>query len=134
MDQTDRKILAELSQNSRITMKELGGKVHLTSPAVTARVEKLEQAGVIEGYSIKINQAMLGCPIHCFITVMLNDFPHTRYLDYIEEGKEFILHHLKTSGEGCYLVECRFPDNTQLNTFLERLLQYGNYKLSIVIG
>lgn len=134
MDQTDRKILAELAQNSRITMRELGEKVHLTSPAVTARVEKLEQSGVIEGYSIKINQSMLGCPISCFITVMLSDFSHTSYLNYIEVKKEFILRQFRISGEGCYLVECRFPEHGELNDFLDGLQQFGNYKLSMVIG
>ena len=134
MDQTDRKILAELARNSRITMKELGEKVHLTSPAVTSRVEKLEQAGVIEGYSIIVNQSKLGCAVHCFITVMLDNFHHGAYLKFIEEKKSYILRHHKTSGEGCYLAECRFPDNEQLTTFLTGLNQYGNYKLSIVIG
>ncbi|HBB6783271.1 TPA: Lrp/AsnC family transcriptional regulator, partial [Enterococcus faecium] len=43
LDQTDINIIEELSKNSRITMKELGEKVHLTGPAVSARVTKLEE-------------------------------------------------------------------------------------------
>lgn len=56
LDQTDMQILEELSKNSRITMKELGGKVHLTGQAAAARVAKLEDNGVIEGYTIKVNE------------------------------------------------------------------------------
>ncbi|MRA76224.1 winged helix-turn-helix transcriptional regulator, partial [Bacillus thuringiensis] len=52
LDNTDKRILDELSKNSRFTMKELGEKVHLTGPAVSARVAKLEDQGVIEGYTI----------------------------------------------------------------------------------
>ncbi len=48
MDQTDMLILAELSQNSRITMKELGEKVHLTGQAASSRVAKLEDTGVLD--------------------------------------------------------------------------------------
>jgi DNA-binding Lrp family transcriptional regulator len=55
LDKTDMHILDELSKNSRITMKELGEKVHLTGPATSARVAKLEDSGVIEGYTIKVN-------------------------------------------------------------------------------
>lgn len=60
LDKTDMDILDELSKNSRITMKELGEKVHLTGPATSARVAKLEDSGVIEGYTIKVNHVKLG--------------------------------------------------------------------------
>ncbi|MFP3360002.1 winged helix-turn-helix transcriptional regulator, partial [Planococcus sp. SIMBA_143] len=55
LDDTDSPILDALRTNSRITMKELGEKVHLSGPAASARVEKLEDAGVIEGFTIKVN-------------------------------------------------------------------------------
>lgn len=60
MDNTDKLILAELSRNSRISMKELGEKVHLTGQAVASRVAKLEDNGVIKGYTINVNQFKLG--------------------------------------------------------------------------
>lgn len=70
LDNTDILILDELSKNSRITMKELGEKVHLTGPATSARVAKLEDSGVIEEYTIKLNQIKLGYYIHAFITII----------------------------------------------------------------
>ena len=60
IDNTDMHILKELTKNSRITMKELGEKVHLTGPATSARVAKLEDNGIIEGYTIKVNQVKMG--------------------------------------------------------------------------
>ncbi|MCU1949373.1 winged helix-turn-helix transcriptional regulator [Enterococcus faecium] len=63
LDQTDINIIEELSKNSRITMKELGEKVHLTGPAVSARVTKLEESGVIENYTVKLNMEKLGFSI-----------------------------------------------------------------------
>jgi Lrp/AsnC family leucine-responsive transcriptional regulator len=56
LDKTDIYILDELSKNSRITMKELSEKVHLAEPATSARVAKLEDNGIVEGYTIKVNQ------------------------------------------------------------------------------
>lgn len=133
MDQTDMLILAELSKNSRITMKELGEKVHLTGQAVASRVAKLEDAGVIEGYSIKVNQSKLGCFMHAFITIFTNRHNHKPLLNFIKTHEHYILNNYKISGDGCYLIECRFPSNEHVDRFLEGLIEHANYKLSIVI-
>jgi Lrp/AsnC family transcriptional regulator, leucine-responsive regulatory protein len=134
LDNTDIKILDELSKNSRITMKELGEKVHLTGPATSARVEKLEDSGVIEGYTIKINQAKLGFNIHAFITIITQSTNHKPYLLFIKTQEQYLVSNYKISGDGCYLLECKFPSNELMNQFLEELNEHANYKLSIVIN
>jgi len=133
LDNTDKNILKELSKNSRITMKELGEKVHLTGPATSARVAKLEDSGIIESYCIKVNQAKLGFHIHAFITIITQSTNHQPYLSFIKVQEQYIIHNYKISGDGCYLLECKFPSNEQLNQFLEELNEYANYKLSIII-
>ena len=55
MDCVDEKILELLQDNARMTIKEISAQVYLTSPAVSARIDKLEQAGIIEGYHAQIN-------------------------------------------------------------------------------
>nr|WP_106782885.1 Lrp/AsnC family transcriptional regulator [Lysinibacillus timonensis] len=134
LDHTDLKILQELSLNSRLTMKELGEKVHLTGPAVSARVAKLEESGVIEGYTIQVNQAKLGCPIHAFITIITESIFHQSYLSFIKTHGINVINNYKISGDGCYILECRFPSNEVMNQFLEELNNHANYKLSIVIN
>ncbi|MEH7495161.1 Lrp/AsnC family transcriptional regulator [Neobacillus niacini] len=134
MDQTDKKIIEELCSNSRITMKELGERVHLTAPAAAARVQKLEDNGVIEGYSIKVNQAKLGCFMYTFINIYIEGTHHLPYLSFIQTKERYIINNYKISGDSCYLLECRFPSNEMLNQFLIELNKYANYKLSIVIN
>ncbi|MBM7665921.1 Lrp/AsnC family leucine-responsive transcriptional regulator [Solibacillus kalamii] len=134
LDYTDKKILDELSRNSRITMKELGEKVHLTGPATSARVAKLEDSGVIEGYTIKVNRVKLGCYIHAFITIITESIFHQPYLSFIKTQDEYLINNYKISGDGCYILECRFPSNELMNQFLEELNKHANYKLSIVIS
>jgi Lrp/AsnC family transcriptional regulator, leucine-responsive regulatory protein len=133
LDHTDRSILDELSKNSRLTMKELGEKVHLTGPAVSARVAKLEDQGVIEGYSIKVNRVKLGCNIHAFITIITQSTSHQPYLSFIKTQEIHIINNYRISGEGCYLLECKFPSNEILTDFLKALNEHANYKLSIII-
>ncbi|EMY8535075.1 MULTISPECIES: Lrp/AsnC family transcriptional regulator [Bacillus] len=133
LDNTDKRILDELSKNSRLTMKELGEKVHLTGPAVSARVAKLEDQGVIEGYTIKVNRVKLGCYIHAFITIITESIFHQPYLSFIKTQDKYLINNYKISGDGCYLLECKFPSIELMNQFLKELNEYANYKLSIVI-
>ncbi|WP_454193856.1 Lrp/AsnC family transcriptional regulator [Paenibacillus sp. Marseille-Q7038] len=133
LDKTDMDILDELSKNSRITMKELGEKVHLTGPATSARVAKLEDSGVIERYTIQLNQVKLGFYIHAFLTIITESTNHQPYLSFIKTQEQYLLRNYKISGDGCYILECKFPSNERMNEFLEALNEYANYKLSIVI-
>lgn len=134
LDNTDKLILAELSQNSRITMKELGDRVHLTGQAASSRVDKLEDKGIIEGYTIKINQAKLGYSVHVMINVYTKSEHHQPYLSFISSQEEYIIHNYKISGEGCYLLECKFTSNELLDKFLIDLNKYVNYKLTVIIS
>ena len=134
LDTTDMHILDELSKNSRIRMKELGEKVHLTGQAVSDRVARLEERGVIEGYSIKVNQVKLGFSIHAFITIITESIFHHSYLSFIKTQEQYLINNYKISGDGCYLLECKFSSNEQMNSFLEELNEHANYKLSIVIN
>ncbi|WP_114379735.1 Lrp/AsnC family transcriptional regulator [Paenibacillus prosopidis] len=134
LDQTDMRILEELSKNSRITMKELGEKVHLTGQAAATRVAKLEDNGVIEGYTIKVNQAKLGFFIHALINIYTKSTYHQPYLSFIKTQEKYILNNYKISGDGCYLLECKFPSNESLDQFLVDLNEHANYKLTIVIN
>lgn len=134
LDRTDLLILDELSKNSRITMKELGEKIHLTGPATSARVAKLEESGVIEGYTIKVNQIKMGYSVHAIIHIYLKENNHQPYLSFIKKQDEYVINNYKVSGESCYLLECKFPTNEILDQFLTDLSQYVRYKLSIVIN
>nr|WP_309098693.1 Lrp/AsnC family transcriptional regulator [Fredinandcohnia onubensis] len=134
LDNTDRKILEELSKNSRITMKELGEKVHLSGPATSARVAKLEDTGVIEGYTIKVNKVKMGYSVHAMIHIYTQSTNHQPYLSFIKQHAQYVLNNYKVSGESCYLLECKFQTNEVLDEFLTNLSDLVSYKLSIVIN
>ncbi|WP_114167065.1 Lrp/AsnC family transcriptional regulator [Exiguobacterium sp. TNDT2] len=133
LDPTDRLIIEALQANSRITMKELGAHVHLTGQATATRVKKLEDLGIIEGYTIRVNEDKLGLPVHAMITIFTSSTFHDPYLLFLEEHRPYVRNNYKVSGDGCYVLECRFPSNQELNAFLDGLSKYVNYKLSIVI-
>ncbi|MBR0014306.1 Lrp/AsnC family transcriptional regulator, partial [Bacillus subtilis] len=112
----------ELSKNSRLTMKKLGEKVHLTAPATASRVVKL------------IDNGKLGFSIHAFLNIYIEKIHHQPYLAFIETQDNYVINNYKVSGDGCYLLECKFPSNEVLDQFLNDLNKHANYKVSIVIG
>ena len=133
LDRTDYRILEELNRNSRMTMRELGERVHLTGQAVATRVKKLEESDVIRNYSITVDEEKIGNTVHAMVNIFMISSFHDPYLLFLEEHRKYVRRNYKLSGESCYLLECRFPSNGELNAFLKGLSKYVNYKLSIVI-
>ena len=63
------RVLEELQRDPRLTMSELGRRVGMSSPAVTERVRRLEETGVILGYRLEVNPAALGLPIAAYVRI-----------------------------------------------------------------
>ena len=64
MDDIDRKILKILQDNARTSLKIIAEKTFLSSPAVSARIEKLEKDGIISGYHAMVDPMKLGYCIY----------------------------------------------------------------------
>lgn len=74
-DQLDHAILRELQTDGRISVADLGRKIHLSAPAVYQRIKRMERAGVIRRYVALIDREAAGYDVLCF--VRLNVQPHT---------------------------------------------------------
>src|SRR5215470_6825725 len=68
-DAVNRRILRELMASPRLGMSELARRVGMSAPAVTERVQRLEEGGVIAGYRVELNPAALGLPIAAYVRV-----------------------------------------------------------------
>ena len=71
MDTIDTKVLERLMENGRTTWAELGNLLDLSPPAAAERVRKLEERGVIKGYTALVDAGAIGCPLTAFIGVVL---------------------------------------------------------------
>lgn len=133
LDQTDLEIIRWLQGNSRLQWKEIGEKVHLTGQAVAARINRMEDLGVIEGFTLKLNLEKLGRPMLGLVTVFMKTADHKAFLRFIE-GREEVLEGHRVSGEGCYWLKISVKSQDQLNRFLNEILGYGNYRVNLSIG
>lgn len=133
IDEIDKKIIEELSKNSRISMRELGEKIFLTGQAISVRIAKLEDMKIIKNYTLEVDYSLIGKGIHILLNIYTNSPQHHDYLKFIETQKDNLLHNYKISGDGCYLIEARFSTTEKLDRFLLKLNKYANYKLTIIL-
>jgi Lrp/AsnC family leucine-responsive transcriptional regulator len=131
LDEINIRILDELRHDPRIPMTELGRRIGMSSPAVTERVRRMEESGLIGGFSISINPASLGLPIGVYIRIR----PHAGRLAQIAElarsVPEVVECH-RITGDDCFLVKAYIPAMEQLDRILDEFLVYGSTTTSII--
>lgn len=131
LDTTDWSILRELQRDARLSFNELGRRVNLSAPAAAERVRKLEDRGVITGYSAQIDPAKVGLPLLAFIQLRCNPgkcLLKTRSADQFPE----ILEIHKLSGAHCTLLKVAVASMEHLEAFNERLGSHGPLISNIV--
>src|SRR5437773_616168 len=69
LDEVDARLLLALAADARISIAELARTVRLSSPSVSERIKRLEEVGVIQGYSVKINPKALGLPLAAWLRI-----------------------------------------------------------------
>jgi Lrp/AsnC family transcriptional regulator, leucine-responsive regulatory protein len=123
MDEIDRTILALLQENARISNAEIARQVDLAPSAIFQRIRKLEQAGIISGYSARLNPKALGYGLVGFVQVRTAPgatAPEvTRELAAIPEV--FEVH--RVVGEDCFFLKVRVSDPEALEHLLDNQLQ-----------
>lgn len=133
LDEIGWKILGEMQRNGRITYALLGQRVGLSIPAVTERVRKMEEAGIILGYRAEINPAAVGYPITAFIRMSITgDYSH-RIGKIAEEMAEVFECHRGTGGDS-FIMKVRVSSVSHLEKVIEKLLPYGTTTTSIVLS
>jgi Lrp/AsnC family transcriptional regulator, leucine-responsive regulatory protein len=131
LDAVNRQLLRELHADPRISMSALARRVGMSSPAVTERVQRLREIGVITGFAMNVDPGALGLPVTAFVRVR----PSPGQLDKIAElarslGQVTECHRI--TGEDCFLIKLHAPAVTELDTVLDQFLIYGQTTTSIV--
>jgi len=123
MDAFDQKALRALMAQGRITWAELGKLLDMSAPAAAERVHKLEQSGVIRGYSAIANPEALGYPVTAFVAVSLvGEKVRPGFLKGIAALEEVAeCHHV--TGDDDYLLKVRCRGAADLDRILVRELR-----------
>lgn len=120
LDEIDRKILAELQADGRMTNVELAKRVGISAPPCLRRVRTLEDAGLIKGYHADVNARELGFEVQVFAMVGLESQAESELSAFEERCRNWPLvrecHML--NGEVDFILKCVAPDLSSFQSFL----------------
>jgi Lrp/AsnC family leucine-responsive transcriptional regulator len=131
IDPVNVRLLDELRRNPRISMSELARRLDMSSPAVTDRVQRLEDIGVIIGYRLELDPRALGRPVAAFVRIRPGPGQLNRIADLARATPEVVECH-RITGEDCFLMKVYVAEIDKLEEVLDRFLMYGQTTSSIV--
>lgn len=131
LDAYDTRILAELQADARMSMAELGRRVHLSQPAVTERVRKLEAAGVITGYRATVNLQALGYGIRAIMRVGRADYARVVKL---LQGTPEVVNAYNVTGEDSWIFEIAVIDVAHLDAVVTKFCLLTETSTSIILN
>ena len=133
MDNIDRKILTILQDNARTPLKVIAEQVFLSSPAVSARIERLEAAGLITGYQAQLSSAAMGYQIKAYINLEVEPVQKPEFYPYIEACPNVIECDCVT-GDYAMLIKVCFHTTQELDQFINQLHRFGRTRTQIVFS
>jgi len=131
LDATNLRILALLMDDPRLPMSELARRVGMSSPAVTERVQRMQDAGVIRGARLDVDQTALGLGITAFVRVRPMPGQLQNVAELARETPEIVECH-RVTGEDCFIMKVLVGRVELLEAVLDEILKYGNTTSSIV--
>ncbi len=132
LDQMDGKILEILQADARVTLAEIGRRIHMSQPAVAERVKRMEAANVITGYHARVNPAALGYSITAFVRVAIrSDY---RSVAVIAEQLPEIVECHSITGDDCSIVKVVVPSVQELERVLVELTRCGVTSTSLILS
>jgi len=131
IDAHDTRILGELQADARLTMAELGRRVHLSQPAVTERVRKLEAAGVITGYRTTVDLARLGYGIRAVVRVGRAEY--ARLVKLVQQTPE-VVNAYNVTGEDSWILEIAVIDVAHLDAVVSRFCLLTETSTAIILN
>lgn len=133
MDTADRAILSALAKNARTPLKELAREAYLSSPATSARLERLEKVGVIQGYHAQLNHQALGYPILAFVNLAVQPERQPEFRRFAEQYPNILeCHHV--TGNYSQILKVAFQSTRDLESFVGHVQTYGTTQTQVVFS
>ncbi|WP_218228015.1 Lrp/AsnC family transcriptional regulator [Pseudomonas sp. Irchel s3b2] len=133
LDRLDKRLLAELQVDARLSFAELGRRVGLSTPAAAERVRKLEDRGVLRGYRAELDSHSIGYPVTAFIRLYVPTEHYAKVLSIIEGMPEVReAHHV--TGDASFVLKVVAASLAALETLISSFDSYGGTETSVVLS
>lgn len=131
LDEIDARLLSALIEDARLSLAELARRVGLSSPSVSERLKRLEEAGVIEGYSVTVNPEALGLPLAAWLRIR----PMPGQLKKVAEilrGLPEVVECNRITGDDCFLARAHVRSVEDLEALIDEIIPYAMTNTSII--
>lgn len=131
LDATNLRILKELHADPRLPMARLARKVQMSAPAVTERLQRLREAGVIAAFRMELDPRALGLPVSAYVRIRPAPGQLSRVAELARKVPQVTECH-RITGEDCFLLKIHVAEVQHIEAILDRFLAYGQTTTSIV--
>ena len=125
------KLLRLLREEPRVSVSALARRVGMSPPAMRERIQRLEEAGVIQGYHIDLDAKALGYPISAFIRVRPMPGKLPKIAELARKMPQVVECH-RITGEDCFIMKIYLEELDSLDRVLDRFLAYGQTTTSLI--
>ena len=124
LDKLDRRILAILQKDGRLSMKDLGEQVGLSITPCIERVKRMERDGIISGYHARVNPAALGASLLMFVQITLSNKSGEMFEQFRREVLRIpqVLECHLVSGDFDYIIKARIREMSEYRKLLGDIL------------
>lgn len=133
IDYLNLKILKCLQKNARQSNAEIGRQVGISSPAVSERIKKMEDLGIIQGYTTLVSPFEIGYQLKAIITMRAFMGKLKPFLEKVKTYDE-IVNCYRITGDENFVMEVVLKNQKHLEQFIDQLIVYGETKTQIVLS
>ena len=128
IDKIDKLILNELIINARESASNIAETIGMSVPAVTERIKKLQDSGVIKGYSVSIDDRMIGVDVSAFITVISESSEFFEDVVNHANANQYVTKCYTTTGVGSHILYVKTENSTSLEKLLRVIQSWPGVK------
>jgi Lrp/AsnC family transcriptional regulator, leucine-responsive regulatory protein len=131
IDPVDTRLLEALVRDARTSVADLARTVGLSPPSVSERIKRLEEAGIIEGYTLTIGAKALGLPIAAWLRIRPIPGQLQKVADILRSLPE-IVECDRITGEDCFIARAYVPSVDDLEKLIDEVIPYAMTNTSII--
>lgn len=131
LDTVDREIITALNEDGRMTIRDLADKIGMSSPSVTERIHKLEDAGAIRGYTMLVDPKVFGLGIAAHVRFHARPGELKRVAQMLFDTPE-VVEADHVTGEDCFLAKMVACDVQALETVVDRFVPFASTDTAII--
>lgn len=133
MDAINQQILKSLQENSRQSNAQIGRNVGISSPAVSERIKKMEDLGIINGYTTVVSAYDMGYQLKAIITLRAFMGKLKPFLEKVKTMDE-VVNCYRVTGNENIVMEVILRNQKHLEEFIDQIISFGESKTQIVLS